>query len=138
MAKKEEMYLEKNTPVPSLGIGIGLGIFALLASLIIPFTPIVTDSPDSPAFGLIELDKSPVFDDEPSGIRIQIRDFRVHHYMYGLFLIPIAVIAFVRSWENLGYILIAFSAVLIVDQLPNLIANNFGETAKLSLLQSLI
>ena len=130
MARKKEIDFGKKRNLPfGLAIGFGLAVTALVVSFAIPFTPLTVP------FGLAELDDSPFFEGDPAGVRLQIGDFRIHHYMFAFILIPIGVVFYFKRRGAISYILFGFSAILIVDQLPNLLANDFGETAKLSLFQ---
>jgi len=126
--KKVDFGSKRNLPF-GLAIGFGLAVLGLTLSFAVPFTALTVP------FGLAELDESPFFEGEPAGIRLQIGDFRIHHYMFAFILIPIGIVLYFKRRGAISYILFGFSAILIIDQLPNLLANDFGETAKLSLFQ---
>lgn len=129
MVKKQIDFGKKRNLPYGLAIGFGLAVFALVVSFAVPFTPLALP------FGLVELDESPFFEGEPSGVRLQVGDFRIHHYMFAFLLIPVGIVLYYKRRGAISYILFAFSAILIVDQLPNLISGDFGETAQLSLVR---
>ena len=104
--------------------GGATALILLVSMWMVPYTPI--------KFGIIELDRSPFYEEKPAGIRFQIGNFRVHHYMIGLIILALGTPIAIKWDKKLGYFMIGFGTVLVVDQLPNLISGTWGTTEMLS------
>jgi hypothetical protein len=109
--------------VTSYFAGIFSSLTLLIASLFIPFTPI--------KFGVVELSGSEITDGKPSGPRLFIGGVHIHHYVFGVILMILAVLGIFLFPKHLliFVFILGMGSWLVIDQLPNLLGlKPFGLT----------
>jgi len=96
-----------NSQVLYMCLGILTGFFLLIGANFIPYTEIKPLS-------LVQ---------EDAGPRLYIGKFHIHHYIFGIILLLLAIyLIIIRKYLNFAWFLLGLGVILIIDELPNLIS----------------